>query len=60
MQLTCPTGVKSINVAGTEYTADADGLVNITDPVHIDAAKANDFTEHDGIPVLDQPHVTGE
>ena len=43
MQLKCPDGVASINVAGTEYTA-VDGMVDIAEQFHIDAAVANGFT----------------
>ncbi len=41
MQMQCPDGVKSINIQGVEYTADQAGMVNIADPVHIDAAQRN-------------------
>lgn len=54
------SAVRSINVGGAEYSGDADGVVTITDPVHIAAAQAHGFIEHDGIPVLDQPHEAGE
>lgn len=44
MKLVCPEGVGSINVAGVEYTATA-SVVEITDPVHIAAAKEHGFSE---------------
>lgn len=44
MHMHCPEGVGSINVAGVEYTADAVGVVHITDPVHIAVAEQNGFT----------------
>lgn len=46
MRLKCaPDACPSINVAGTEYTADPDGTVTIDREEHIEVAKANGFTE---------------
>lgn len=44
MKLKCPDGQTSINVAGVEYTA-ADGVVEILDPIHVDAARGVGFIE---------------
>lgn len=52
MKLICPEGVGSINVAGVEYTAHA-GAVEITDPIHIAAAKEHGFTE--AAPTITEP-----
>lgn len=61
MKLTPPDGVKSINVAGVEYSPDGDGRVDISDPRHIAAAQSQGFTEYDDIPVVaDQLHPTTE
>lgn len=49
MKLKCPDG--SINIGAEEYTADKDGFVSISDPVHIAAALANGCTEGKPAPV---------
>lgn len=38
MQLQAPTGSKSINIGGVEYTTADDGFIDVNDPNHIAVA----------------------
>ncbi|MBV8061457.1 MAG: hypothetical protein JO253_08060 [Alphaproteobacteria bacterium] len=55
MKLKSPSGQQSINIGGVEYTADADGCVDIQEPRHIEVAIVNGFTMLNAIPITPTP-----
>jgi hypothetical protein len=60
MKLTSKPGdCPSINVAGTEYSPDASGAVEIVNPVHIAAAKKHGFVEVE-VPAATEIQTEGE
>lgn len=44
MQLQAPNDVKSINIGGVEYTSAENGMIEVSDPSHIEAAIQNGYT----------------
>lgn len=52
--------IKSINIGGTEYTADDKGAIRVNDPAHIYAAQQDGWTAIHGVVASSAPAPTQE